>query len=506
MGLTVIYEGLNMSTINLVIYLLSEKVDLTSTKKRAGCGGYGYTYDISVVGKKKLAKDVPTTSGFYTNNPQSSSTVVDPISAVTLVCSDLKTELEAQLTALDKILDYVIDNEEIKNVGVICKYPILARLSSADINAIKETKKIGRVELSDEEIELVKTIQIKIGNVADRSKFIFNDVAAAEGGMGNRMAQQQSSLAVIETLWSTEKVSLISDTPIKQFLNPECDFNKIVSATRWYFSTGEESEFDEPFKGYRRYSFGRVEKDKKYYGKITPDVTYSQLYTKSNIELLDKLYNFTKRRVKNPKGLLLAGDLQFVKSKEVSRFIDSCPGVVKGKDVVLPFRVGASDEPLLIELLDPPGLSYHIIESMADIDVSLNAFLDKDENNEYGEYQYFIDITDLIYTKEANKKGVVKLKLNPDFKQNTPTIKITGRHRKAVKPVPVMLSVGYDTPERNAFNSVTDTNVEVWVNLDQSNDGCLFYRTIVKADDWIYIHSSGAANVRILNKSELGQK
>lgn len=495
-----------MSEINLVYYLVSRKVEGKKTE-RACAGAFGYSYDVSVVGKKKLQKDVPTTVGYYVGNTTSNGTVVEPIDSLSVVVSDRALEIEAQLDLLKVILEDAVEHEDVKNIGLIGKYPLLEKLLTVDPSKIVEKEyKLGKTEFNKEAVKSLTDIQALMDKLKGRSKLVFNFTLSVEGGMGPKMAWQSAGIAEVETVWGMEPIAALYRQPMKTFLNPESDFNRIICGSRWYFNTGEGNDFYELKEGYRRYGFGKVEKDKKYYGKLTPDVTYSSFYTQTPIALLDKLYDYTEKRTHNPKGLMLAGNMQFVRSKEIARLIDNCPGVVREKDLIVPFRMGSQDEPTLVELIDPPGLTYRISDVMEEHDIILHSFLNKDEFNKFGQYQKFYDITNIIFEKLSNKKGEIKLKLQPDFTQNTQTFKVNVEHRKAVKAVPITLSVGYDLPERNAFNSVKDPDVQVWVNIDEANDGCLIYRIIVKAEDWIYIHASGCANVRVLNKAELGRK
>lgn len=171
----------------------------------------------------------------------------------------------------------------------------------------------------------------------------------------------------------------------------------------------------------------------------------------------------------------------------------------------MPYQVGSNEEPVLIELIDPPMLSYRVKECLFNLDVVFDSFINKNGNNKH-KVTTFYDITDMIFLKEENKKGEVKIKIHPDFKQNTPSFKVNVEHPNAVKKVPVILGIGYDIPERNCLNSITDPNVEVWLAVDTHNQKGLRYCTVVKADDYIYVHTSGIANLRVLSLAELGQK
>ena len=494
-------------TINMVVYLLANAQGSDGKSKKAHyLGGHGYTYDLTQEGKKQLAKDVPTSTGYYTGNKQKANTVVITQNIVSLTVPGAKSRLDALLKGLNTILAEFVSKPEYKNLCIVTPHKELELAVKTKIDQLDKNFKLGKETLSDKEREdLLQIIaNVYILNKDPERKIIFDFAGSAEGGMGNRMAHKQLELAEVETVWAHMHKIHLSIVSRKEYENPESDFNKMISATRWYFQTGEREAFYEKQFGYRVYGFGKVEPDKNYYGKLTPDVTYSKLYTLEPITLLDKLFEFTVSKIKNPDGYLSAGDLNGLTSKDVARLVDTMPAVPKNTDLVSPITKG-NGKPILIELIRPTMMSYRIREFLDIMDMQLKAFLEKDENNKYG-YCQFYDMTDQVYTKEENGKGVVKLKLHPDFNQLKTTFKVTVAHPQAVKPVTLMLSIGYDIPERNSFNSVTDPDVKVWVITDTRNAAGIRYSTLVHTKDFIYIHTSAAANLHVLSLAELGKK
>lgn len=492
------------SAINTVLYLgLGEYI--SPNKKVHYCAGAsGYTYDVGVEGKKKLQKNTPTTTGYYTGGTGGSTNVVIPIDIISVTYCHAKSNFEGVLNIIVSTLEHISKMDKPGNLAIISTVPGLERLINLSPKTVRDNQyKFGRIELDEPIVKAVENIQQLLSDLKD-TKLWFNDTLLAEGGLGSKMLVKETSMAEVLTQWSGEAEICFDVTPLKEYENPESDLNKIISASRWYFNTGTGSDFYDPVEGYRAYYFGKVERDKKYYGKVTPDVTYSAFYSKQPVEYLDNLFNFARRMVKNPKELLLAGNMQYMTSKDIVRLNNSHPAVKSGKDLIVPFKVGAKDDATLIELIDPPALSYLIVEDNFEKNIILKAFLNKDENNCYGEFQSFVDITDLIYEKETNKKGVVKLKLNNEFRPATTVFVIDAKHRCCAVPIKIMLSVGYDMPDRNSFNSVEDTDVQVWCSVDSSNEKCLTYRTLVVTKDWIYIHSGAkGTNIRVLNKKEL---
>ena len=492
-------------TINLVMYFMLDSLKQKSIHHFLG--GHGYTYDVTDVGKKKLVKDVPTSSGYYTNNVQKANTVVVVKDIVSLEVTNKRTKAEALLQGLQTTLDLFRTEPAMKNLCVITLHKELASISRYKETDLKNKTdlKFGGEAVTPKERELLTDIYNTLEWMRETNRsVVFDFTGMAEGGAGVRECQKRLDLAEVIQTWSFHSENELHIVPRKEYEEPEVHFNKLVDATRWYCTSGEDSTFYDLYEGYRVYSFGKVEPDKCYYGKLTPDVTYSKLYTKKPLELLDKLYNFCNERIDNSNGYLLAGDLNNIVSKDLARLIDQVPGVPNKKGKIFSPFTKQKSKPLLMEMISPVLMSYRIKDFMVTIDVIFEAFRKKDENNVSG-YSTFYDITDLIYVKEVNGKGVTKLKLNPTFTQALQTLKVNVKHPSSKKPVPLTLSIGYDLPDRNSFNSVEDPNVKVWCVTDTRNEKGLRYSTIVETEEFVYVHTSAVANLRILTLGELGK-
>lgn len=488
--------------INMVVYLIANVVKV-GRQKCFHLGCHGYTYDRNVEGKKKLAKDVPTTNGYYTGNPQKPNTVVTVEDILTMTVPNGNSYVDVLVKGLLGLLKLANTNNY-QNILIVTPHKEAEELLKLKALLLVKGYKFGDVTLTDHEVtglEELLTQHDVIKNDTNR-KLFWDFAGSAEGGLGNRDAQRQLDLAEVISVWGFDKEPSINMQPRKEYENPEVGFNKIVSASRWYFDTHQPSKFKELLHGYRSYSFGTVEKDKNYYGKLTPDVTYSKLYTKEPIELLDKLFDYAVKRINNKDGFLTAGDIKQLVTKDVARLIDTVPALPENNQLVSPYT-NKGGRAVLIELIKPVLMSYRIRDFLVSMDVALHAFMEK-KDNVYG-HMTFYDITDLIYVKEVNGKGVTKLKIHPEFNQLKTVFKVPVKHRNSVNPVPITLSIGYDIPERNQFNSVTDPEVKVWVVTDTRNEQGLRYSTMVTADNWVYAHTSAIANLRVLNLAELGR-
>lgn len=493
------------TAMNLVVYMAGRSLQRGKSHLHY-LGGHGYSYTIANEGKKKLAKDVATTSGYYTGNNQKANTVVVVEDILNLVVPNSGSLFQAAVKGFAAVLDlYLQPGSEFKNLCVVTPHKELQDVFRFKEENIKVGVRIGRTELTKEDVEVFKEafITIERFKALETSKVVFDFAGSAEGGTGNKQAYKLMEIAEVVSIWSNDKEVEISLTPRKIYENPETDFIKIITATRWYYENVKAEQYYDLKHGMRKYCFGKVEPDKNYYGKLTPDVTYSALFVKEPITLLDKLYEFSRRKIDNPDGYLLAGDLNHLTSKEVARMIDTHPAIREGNNLVSPVTK-QNGKPVLIELIQPVLMSYRIRDDLNAMDFLLDAFKAKDKNNVFG-YSKFYDITDQIYAKEENKKGVVKVKLNPDFNPLKSVVSVKIEHPKAVKPVTLNLNVGYDLPERNSFNSVEDPDVKVWVVADTRNDAGVRYCTLTETNDWIYIHTSAAANLKVLSLDEQGR-
>lgn len=493
-------------TINLVVYLIAGTSPHVK-KHPHFLGGHGYTYSTEEEGKKKLVKDVPTSSGYFAGNVQKANTVVTVRDIVSLTIANKDTKLEALLSGYLEILNVFAIDPTMKNLCLIAPHKEFEQISKFKLDTVQKAEevKLGGVVMSPVERSLLEDILNRLIWMGETKRRVIIDLpGSAEGGLGNREVFKQLDLAEVITQWGFEKEVNLQRVSRKEYENPELEFNKLVCATRWYFETNDPQLFYNTLRDYRVYSFGKVEPDKSYYGKLTPDVTYSRLYTLKPLELLDKLFEFTKTKIDNPDGYLSAGDLNNVVTKDVARLINQVPGVPENKTrLVSPFTK-QNGKPLLVELIAPVLMSYRIREHLTGLDIIFEAFMERNEENVHG-YSTFYDITDEIYVKETNGKGVEKLKLNPAFTQLTEAIKVKVNHPNSKKSVPIMLSVGYDLPDRNSFNTVEDPGVRVWVVTDTRNKEGIRYSTLVQTEDYVYIHTAAVSNLRVLTLSELGR-
>lgn len=485
-------------TQGLVVYIKDGSFE---HKKRSHyySGMHGYFYSNNKEGKKKLAKNVPTKNGYYTSNPQLDDGVVSIEQYLSGYTVAYKNAVDNTIALLEGLLS-TIEPVPVSSLYLIIDSPFIVNFLIRPLKDIEKNLKLGKTEITAEQFTQVVAFRERLIELETKYAITINANAAAEGGLGNRTVNKQTKLAEAFTRSTSKPTHLFNLLTKKSFEAPEVDFNRIVCGNRWYINTGKDTTHYHEVEGYRYYSFGTVEPKKKYYGKLTPDVTFSRLYTKSPMVVLDKLFDYVQAQIPNKEGYLSAGNLDLVKSKDLTFLIDTIPGIPQGNNLIMPHRVGAVDEPVLVELINPPMMSYVIKERLTVLDNALSLFLHPEKRPDNLTY---IDITDKIYDKVANKKGDIKVSLVKDLTTVTDFIKIDVTHRNAKKPVPITVSFRYDLPERNGLNSVDHPDVAVWVVADtRLHKGIMFY-TIVATPDWVYINTNAVGNLRILSEKEL---
>lgn len=450
-------------------------------------GGHGYTYDSDVVGKKKVQKNVPTAYGYFVNADHQSASV------------NIVTYLNGRVFGKKSIHECFLLHLELVLLGHIGK-------DGKKILFITNMPKITKAFIDGKGFkevdgELFKRVHELYSSI--KNDVIFDFTLYPKGGSGCRYAHNQYRIGEMLLNIQPEGECKLDVLTEKEFSDPEVEFNELVTASRWYFNTGSTSTFYKPTRnGRRAYHFGKVEPDKNYYGKATPDVYYSTLYTKEPLKLLDRLYDFCKMAKGNDLNRLLAGNISNIKSKEVVRVINDIPGEFKGNQLVSPMKIGTNDEPGLVDYIDPPGLSYRISDALDGLDETYDTFLRRDEDLPLKKMK-FQDITGLFFDFTGKKP-----KIHDEFAQTTIKFFVNVDSPDCVKPVKIALSVRYDCPDRTSYNSLLKNKVEdikVFLALDFSDPAGVRYCTITSTPDFDLVHSNSISNLRVYNLKELGR-
>lgn len=471
-----------MNTVYYLVGMLG-----TADEGLAVTGGHGFTYDSNVVSKKRLSKNVPTPFGYYVESEHQNIAVEIQryLSGRAIGKGD---PTQVFLLQLEALFNYHRENKG-KKILITTNMPAVTK---AFIDNSLECKTDG------ERLRNVFNLYEEI-----KEDVIFNFLLYPKGGIGVKHAHDQANMALMVGELISEPNCVFEVIDKKAFDKPNIEFNKLVTATRWFFNTGDDSKFYELVGEDRRvYFFGGYDTTKKFYGKATPDIYYSALFTSVPVKLLDKLYDFCRGIKDNPYNHLLVGNLTNITSREIARTIDMLPAKFEGNMLVTPMKISNNDGPCLVELLNPPGLSYRIKDKTEELKTIYRYFINRNNENWYGKTQ-FLDITERFFINDGKK-----IKFSPEFSPNTLRIAIPVDSPKCVKPVTINLSVKYDCPTRNALNSMLKdgvTDIKIYLVLDFSNEGGVVYSTITSTPEFDYLHTNSAGNVRVYSLRELGR-
>lgn len=472
---------------NIVYYIVSE---FSKDKNIGLSGGHGYSYDPSKESSRKLIKDAPTVYGYFVSGNYQ-SIAVDQVDIYNSRVLKQPNEVDAFMLNLELIINEWVESKKDGEKLLVIS------------NCVKGHKMLEKNKCPEAyNAELFNRVYALVE--ANKKDIIMDIEYYAKGGEGPKTAHKQFEMAIAMCELPVTDELTLDKMAVKDYKNPEIDFNKLVSASRWYFNTGDRTDFfDVDELGYRKYTFGRVDPDKNYYGKATPDVYYSSLYSKEPITVLDKLFTFCQKNRPNPYNIMAAGNLNHIKSKEIARVIDVMPGTFGKKELVAPMTLGSTENAALVEFIDPPGLSYRIRDFHAKLDAIYKFWRKRDADGKYQKHQ-FIDITDIFFVRDP--KG--KLKIHQDFTNNTLKVPVAIDAPGCVKKVKINLSIKYDTPERNSLNSLITGKVDevkVFLALDFGDDSGVSYCTIVSTPEFDYVHSNSISNLRVYSLSELGK-
>lgn len=469
---------------NEVYYLIG---GMSKDKTRFFTGGHGYKYDPNKESKKRIVKNVPTFYGYFVNaDHQNQGCVIDEILSGRVNCNTTIGD------CLVLHLDLLFKDHKENNKGKLLLATNMAKTLKSFIN---NTIKVENIELKDRVLDLYNELKEDI---------IIDYTLYPKGGFGVQHGHNQLALSELLSEYNNSETNAVLDKcSEKEFSEPNVELNPLVGASRWYFNTGDESEYYNLTDcGRRTYYFGAVEPDKGYYGKSTPDVYYGALFTKEPLNLLDRIFDFTKASKPNPLNILLAGNLNNISSKEVSRTINVIPGKFEGNEFKSPVKIATNDSPTLVDFISPAGMTYVIRDSLSELNEIYRMFQKRNEEGWFGKIK-FIDITEHFF--ELTEKGT---KLNPEFTQSVLKMIIPITSPDCPKPVKIGLSIKYDVPDRNSFNSLVKSkikDVKVYMGLDFSNKAGVSYFTITQTPNFDYLMKNSVANLRVYSLRELGK-
>lgn len=163
-------------------------------------------------------------------------------------------------------------------------------------------------------------------------------------------------------------------------------------------------------------------------------------------------------------------------------------------------KLKTTADKVAITVLDPPRNSLTTAKNIEELLNVYQRYLDGLDEDILS-----VEITDHLFDKEVNGKGVTKLKFkvmeDPVITVNAPFWRSNGETRHFNVP----LTFGLDLPRRRVFSNIKDLNPQAWLITWFENDYMSYCATIVKIDGAIGIWQAEQANaVKTALLEELG--
>lgn len=469
----------------------------------AGWGLHGYSYplvDTDKRKKKKLVTGVPTKVGYYVDQKVKDDDVVRPeriyefAGGISTQGTNNQGEMTATLNGLQLALA-----ENAHSVNIISDSEYTGKGIREGIPKWK--KDDWKTKTGEDRPN--KDIWIKLDSVVQQLKDRGTQVEISwikghNGHKGNSEADSQATKGVY--LAKKQDFTPVCNTyEFADYDKSNHGISPLAFTTRWFYNSEREDFFERNPEGFRVYYLGRQPDDKEYYGKPTPDVTFSVMWSKAGEPILDKLFNYSQRHLPNPKGNLCVGNLQRIKLASQHRdLVGDAQPVYDLRDGV--YLVNTSDE-VVLEVRNPPGISYRVMECLH----SVETILREAYHGRTSEQLRFQDVTSTFFT-EKEVKGKKVYEVRKDITPITKYVDVMVDYPGAVKPVKTRLTLELDCPSRSVFNAIKGEEPQVLLFISKEGSGGYRYGTIIKTNtDWSAT-ASVHANLRVLSLEELGRK
>lgn len=316
-------------------------------------------------------------------------------------------------------------------------------------------------------------------------------VKGHSGEWGNEMADANATAGKVAGNGGHE-IDITTRTDAKGYWNQKVEVSRFFDRRNWYFNTnfGDIPTTDD---GYYVYHQGDHGSEDDFYFKPASDVNLSVIQLKKPEPVLEII-----RQKQNAVDPTLSRE--FVIGRLDNLFHPRCyQNVERHKDVFLQVQGFKNDlydreNNLLTRVLRPPLLAFRSIEYFSVLERILNDVC----SGKHDGYE-ITDITAELYeTVGSGKKEALKLKadLTSAVKSISPKIKYDTGKLKGCEEL--TLTVGIDTPTRNALAALASERPTVRVVSWSESPQAFRYATIVEAAESRGIWAGFYSNLRLL--------
>lgn len=316
-----------------------------------------------------------------------------------------------------------------------------------------------------------------------------------EDNWGNALADEYATKASIAAEKQIEIANGLVESEARGYWKPKVEVNRLLAHSRWYFDTFKSKRVLSS-DGRYIYHLGDHGKDDDFLGKRMSDASFAVVYLKEPEPVLEALHAYQVEEDAGNNNSLVIGRLDFIFKPAVYQSLAQSGGAfLKRRSHKLDLYT--HDKLQLTKELKPPRLAFNLIEVMEVMETLLNNVL----GNELAPNMRVTDITESLYDFEAKgRKSVCKLK--PEMTSAVKSLSVHVEHpiKAETTECPLTLTIGMDTPHRNALSAIADKHPRVKVVTWLESKQAFRYATVVEADGDAGIFAGFYSNIHLVTK------
>lgn len=322
-----------------------------------------------------------------------------------------------------------------------------------------------------------------------------NWVKGHSGNLGNEMADENATYAIVAGR-KGEVIDQVRYSDAKGYWNPKVEVNRMIAHSKAYFNTNMGG-VPRTEDGRYIYHLGEDGKDEEFAGKRDSEATYSVIYLKEPEPVLERLRAFQDSLDQGGFHSFVVVRLENVFKPKFYEDIRRWGSTFLQRNTYKMDIYGA-DEPNPTQLtrdLRPPRLAFNMVDVMTTMEKTLNRVISGDLSD-----LIITDITDHLYDKGQGKKNSMKLKGSITSSTKSLSLPIGYKTGNSEGCVETTLSVGIDTPTRNALAALASQQPTVRVVSWKESPQAFRHATIVETVDDIGIWAGFYSNLRLLTE------
>lgn len=316
--------------------------------------------------------------------------------------------------------------------------------------------------------------------------------------LGNQMADMNANLGKNMTLADMSE-SMFNISPAKGYWKAaDVDKHPLIAHQKLFFN----GEYEHHQPGV--YFMGGVDNDLGLLGKRLSDAAYSVVRTKEPIKSIEELVRYHCKQGEDMNQLVIAYLSTFYKTTVYNQFMEYGNFSLYHADRWSNDLMSSDRRQPVTVVIDPPKRSPEAVLAMNNVASWLNAYLDKSSD---ADRFTLTDITGHLYEPTViTKKGkdVEVMRLKASIQPGVASIEVDANCKDSggnVIVLPIILSFGIDTADRNGFKRIEDLNPKVSLLTWEESSGVFRYFTIIEAGEDAGAYCGYYSNVR-LNKAK----